>query len=159
MEDTITIQTVKEQIDIETNELIGYLVDGNISVPLDEGNRHYQEVQQWIAEDGIIEPQYTPEELEDIHAAKVLAEWKASRAEAVANIKVTVNGKVFDGDEDSQMKMTRAFSAMGDTDSTLWKLADNSVVFVSKDELKSAVKLSGEEQTRLWFSPEELTSV
>jgi len=52
---------VKEIRDIETNELTGYLVDG-MSVPLSEGNRHYREVVQYIADGGIVEEAYTEEE-------------------------------------------------------------------------------------------------
>ena len=53
------IQTVKEQRNIETGELQGYLVNGSMFVPLDKGNTHYQEVQEWIANGGSIEPAYT----------------------------------------------------------------------------------------------------
>lgn len=49
------IETVKIQADIEQPEtLIGYLVNGNMSVPLAEGNRHYNEVQEWIGSETII---------------------------------------------------------------------------------------------------------
>ena len=42
------MNTVKE---ITTDgELTGYLVDGNLNVPIATGNRHYQAVQEWIAE-------------------------------------------------------------------------------------------------------------
>jgi hypothetical protein len=38
--------------------------DGSVlSVPNAEGNRHYQELMQWVAEGNVILPQYTSEEL------------------------------------------------------------------------------------------------
>ena len=43
----------------------GYLVNGNMSVPNDPGNRHYNDVQEWIAEGNTPTPipQPTPEQL------------------------------------------------------------------------------------------------
>ena len=78
------------------------------------------------------------------------AEWKASRAEAVANIKVTVNDKVYDGDETSQTRIARAISVMNDTETIAWVLADDSVHMATKAELSEALKLAGAEQTSLW---------
>lgn len=51
--------TVKEQRNIETNELIGYVVDGVKFVPIDKGNRDYKEVLEWIAKENTPEPAYT----------------------------------------------------------------------------------------------------
>ena len=51
------INTVKTQEN-------GYLVNGNMSVPNVEGNRHYQEVQEWIAEGNTPEPEFTQAELD-----------------------------------------------------------------------------------------------
>lgn len=52
------IQTVKKQ------ESGGYLVDGKLSVPNDAGNRHYQEVMEWIAAGNTPEPWETTDERE-----------------------------------------------------------------------------------------------
>jgi hypothetical protein len=38
----------------------GYLVNGNIAVPMAEGNRDYQEVQGWLAEGNTPEPADIP---------------------------------------------------------------------------------------------------
>jgi len=40
----------------------GYLVNGNMSVPEAEGNRHYQMVQEWLAEGNELEPADIPPE-------------------------------------------------------------------------------------------------
>lgn len=57
--------TVKNQADINNpTVLTGYLVDGNMSVPLDINNRHNQEVQKWIGEGNTPEEAYTQQELD-----------------------------------------------------------------------------------------------
>ena len=47
-----------ENVDINSSILIGYEVtfeDGTISfVPLDEENRHYQEILEWVENGGVI---------------------------------------------------------------------------------------------------------
>lgn len=53
------IQTVKLVNDQDGNAS-GYLVNGSMSVPMAEGNRHYAMVQDWIAEGNIPEPADVP---------------------------------------------------------------------------------------------------
>ena len=86
------------------------------------------------------------ETAQDAVAAKKL------RDAAVAAIKVTVNGKVFDGDEVAQGRMARAVSVAAITgiNECQWKLADNTVVTVSNDELQQALSLSLQAQGDLW---------
>ena len=79
--------------------------------------------------------------------------FKAQRQILVDNIKVTVGGRVFDGDEVSQTRMARAAVAMTDTETVLWVLADNTPTQCTKAELIEALRLAGEEQTRLWVMP------
>ena len=60
------IDTVKLQADIDNPTVVtGYLVDGNKHVPIADGNRDYQEVQEWIAEGNIPDPAFTQQELDD----------------------------------------------------------------------------------------------
>ena len=47
------IETVKKMED-SSNNLTGYLVNNVMTVPLDTGNRHYAEIQQWIADGGTV---------------------------------------------------------------------------------------------------------
>ena len=77
---------------------------------------------------------------------------KKLRDTAVAAIKVTVNGKPFDGDEVAQGRMARAVAAAESAGITTyqWKLADNSVAAVSLDELKQALALAFQAQSELW---------
>jgi len=56
----MVINTVKKVIDPIRNEICSYrvtLVDENkiLHVPLDPANRHYQAIQEWVAEGNTIE--------------------------------------------------------------------------------------------------------
>jgi hypothetical protein len=66
-------------------------------------------------------------------------------------IVVEVDGKLFDGDEKSQDRMTRAISVLKEGESTLWVLADNQPTMVTKDELIEALRLAGAKQTEVWI--------
>ena len=44
----------------------GYLVNGSMSVPLSEGNRHYRGVQEWIAAGNTPDPEFTQDELDQL---------------------------------------------------------------------------------------------
>ena len=55
----------------------------------------------------------------------------------------TAAGKVFDGNEDAQNRMSRAVNAMEDADTLPWVLADNTIAQVSRAELREALKLAG----------------
>ena len=66
---------------------------------------------------------------------------------------IVSSGKIFDGDEKSQDRMLRAINIAvitGQTE-TEWKLADNTVVMVTLDELKEALALAGQEMSRIWL--------
>ena len=61
----ITVNTVKEQTKRNDNTVvIGYLLNGKMSVPLSQGNRHYKAIQEWITEGNTPEPAYTQAELD-----------------------------------------------------------------------------------------------
>ena len=89
---------------------------------------------------------------------------KTERAKAVSNILVKVDGLVFDGDEVSQERMSRAVTAAlaaGESMSatTTWVLHDNTVATVTIKQLATALRLAGEEQTRLWTVPYEASYI
>lgn len=79
--------------------------------------------------------------------------FKLTRADAVKNITVEVDGMVFDGDEDSQNRMSRAIVGLNAAGmvSTKWKLSTNEVVDVTVQQLAKAMLLSGEAMTNVWF--------
>ena len=88
----------------------------------------------------------------DFETAQDAVAAKKLRDAAVAAIKVTVSGKVFDGDEVAQGRMARAVAAAESAaiSTYQWKLADNSVAAVSLDELKQALALAFQAQSELW---------
>jgi len=53
------VTTVKLLNDDEGNPF-GYLLNGSMSVPMAEGNRHYRMIQEWIAEGNTPEPADPP---------------------------------------------------------------------------------------------------
>ena len=79
-------------------------------------------------------------------------EWKQQRQQAVDSITVTVNGKVFDGDELSQTRMARAIIGMqaAQVSELVWVLADNTPTMVTVAELTEALVLAGQAQAALW---------
>lgn len=96
------------------------------------------------------------EEIGDIlegNIVYVAAVRRKLKEDAVRSILVTVVDKVFDGDETSQGRMLRAIqiaAVTGET-TTMWKLADNSIVEVTLDELKEALSMSGKEMSKIWL--------
>ena len=79
---------------------------------------------------------------------------KQVKVNKVSWIKVTTTlGKTFDGDEKSQDRMTRAINiaAIAAQTETQWKLADNTIVEVTVEELKEALALAGQEMSRIWL--------
>jgi len=123
----------------------GFLVNGNMSVPQAEGNRHYQEVLEWIAEGNTPEPEFTKAELKQqvIDEANQLA--KATKQEALTSLTVTTSlGNEFDGNETARNNMLSAIQAstFTGTTETNWRMADNAVVEITLDELKEALTLS-----------------
>ena len=78
-------------------------------------------------------------------------QWKTQRQAAVDAITVEVDGMVFDGDEMAQTRMARAVTAADSLlETTEWTLADNTVAKVTAQQLKTACRLAGEAQTRIW---------
>jgi hypothetical protein len=80
---------------------------------------------------------------------------KKNKNSEISSLKVTTDsGKEFDGDETSQDRMLRAIQIAeitGETTTTTWRLADNTDVEVTLDELKEALSLAGKEMSRIWL--------
>lgn len=103
---------------------------------------------------------HAPAKPKDVAEAEALAQAKAERAAAVSSITVTVDGMVFDGDEVAQERMARTVTAATATgasmdDTTTWVLHGSIVAKVTIRQLATALRLAGEEQTRLWTIPYE----
>ena len=90
---------------------------------------------------------------------EILAEKKAERQAIVDSITVTVSsGKVFDGNEESQSRMSRAIQAAeiaGIQSTDNWVLANNVPTTVTLEELKEALVLSMQAMGAVWSAPYE----
>ena len=136
------IKTVKE-----INNKKGYLINNCISFVIDENSELLDSVKQWVNDGGIIEPEFTEEELE----SQRLAELKRAKTDALTKIVVEVGGKSFDGNETARLNMISAIQAselLGVNDNA-WKLADNTVATVTVDELKQTLALAIQEVGRI----------
>ena len=89
-------------------------------------------------------------ETQRVQAAKTLRQ-----AEVNAIVITTASGKAFDGDEQSQDRMSRAINALNALETTLWVLSDNTPTMVSREELQEALRLAGAAQTAIWVRPYE----
>lgn len=111
-----------------------------VSCPKVNSNIEYELVKEWLANGGVIEAEFTPEELE----AQAEAVAKVVRTQELANLTVEVNGHVFDANETARTNMMAAILSaelIGKTEES-WKLADNSVVLVTLAQLKEALALA-----------------
>lgn len=78
---------------------------------------------------------------------------KSNRTTLVENIEVEYNRVVYQGDEISQDRMSRAINGLPDDIATiLWKAKDNSSQELTRLDLKEILFMAGQEQTRIWFS-------
>jgi len=111
------------------------------------------DVQEIESEDGIsysyeqlLLQKDAPQELIEKEKAKRLEELKKERRlKALNSITVTTsNGNTFDGNEASRNNMLCAINAseIFNKTTTEWKLADNTIVTITLDELKEALALS-----------------
>lgn len=84
------------------------------------------------------------------HERDIVA-WKRGRQAAVDAITVTVDGKVFDGNEESQNRMARVIASADTMEQTAeWTLANNDAAIVTMAQLKQALALATEAQTAIW---------
>ena len=89
----------------------------------------------------------------ELEATQAREAFKAQRQEAVDNLEVTYEGTIYQGDEVSQGRMSRAILALpDDTTTTLWIAKDNTPMQLTKVDLSSILRLAGEAQTVLWIA-------
>jgi len=79
---------------------------------------------------------------------------KQDREQQVNNVIVTTqSGKSFDGNETAQNRMSRAITAMDETDTIQWVLSDNTLATVTREELREALRLAGAAMGQIWVAP------
>ena len=96
---------------------------------------------------------YAPQKPQELIDQENLKAAKLERAEYVSKIVVEVDGMQFDGDETSQDRMARSIVALNDGETVQWVLADNTIAQVTKEQLREALRKSGEAQTAIWADP------
>lgn len=114
------------------------------------------EVAQLQGDEWVVLPEYPTPPLPVPTPEELRAQAKAARAAAVDAITVTTTaGNTFDGDETSQTRMARAILVLQatSTPSTIWVLADNTVIDATAAELTEALALAGAAQAALWVIP------
>ena len=78
---------------------------------------------------------------------------KENRQMLVGLIEVGYKEVIYQGDETSQGRISRAINGLPDDITTiLWKAKDNSSHELTRLDLKEILFLAGQEQTRIWFS-------
>jgi hypothetical protein len=78
---------------------------------------------------------------------------KGKRALEVDGITVELDGKVLQGDENSQTRMARAIIALSvapEGATVAWKALDNSYIELTKEDLSIALLEAGIKQTEIW---------
>lgn len=111
-----------------------------------------------VMDDGAVRDA-TPEEASEIEARIAQGPsreaLKQARQAAVDAITVTVNGKVFDGDEISQGRMARALRVADITGQATctWVLHDNTAAEVTREDLAQALSLAMVAQGQVWVLP------
>lgn len=137
----------------EIRDAVGVISIEEDSPPLDYNPDFYDRKEDWEASTRpyIIYTYKDPVEISQL----LLKKAKQVRQELVDQIVVTTtSGKEFDGDEDSQDRMSRAINALEPGETTLWILADNTVdPAVTREELREALRKAGEAQTAVWAAP------
>ena len=146
------IKKVKEQRDIETNALTGYIINDTIYVPIDPANRHYQEIQEWIKQGGIIEQAFTEAERLEHFKQKLIKELKEKRDKQVSQIVVTLDsGEQLNGDEIAQTRMTRALNGLPDDETEIdWIDYNNNTIKLTRPKLREALQKAGQAQTEIY---------
>lgn len=101
-----------------------------------------------------------PAKPEEVVAQEELQAAKAERAATVAKNTVTVDGLVFDADEESQNRLSRGIVAalalgLPADQTTEWTLADNTAAQVTVQQMAQALLLAGQAQTSVWRKPYE----
>lgn len=82
---------------------------------------------------------------------KAISEWKANRQTLVDNIEVIYEGVVYQGDEVSQTRMSRAITALPDDEITIpWVAKDNTEHNLNRLDIKAILFQAGLQQSNIW---------
>lgn len=77
-------------------------------------------------------------------------EFKQKRTALIENLTVTVGGYTFDADEMSRSRMADTIVGLNPDEVQLWVLADNSVIYPTREVLIEVLRAIGAAQTAVW---------
>jgi hypothetical protein len=111
------------------------LVNGSVLVPIDENNRHYKEIQKWVKEGNVIEPEYTLEELKQFKKQEIEKSYEEALQQPIT---YNINGTdyTFQADEKSQDILNKVIVAAPDNFVTNWLDINNNFVQMTLKDLK-----------------------
>lgn len=99
--------------------------------------------------DGVFS-KYTP----PLTAEGIREAFKFNRELQVEALTVEYEGMTFDANEEAQNRMLRPIACLqNDTDTWLWVLTDNTVVYLTRPQFIGALTLMGTAQTNVWVQP------
>lgn len=103
----------------------------------------------------------TAEDLAQEELTAYKAKVKEAILDAIATMRVEVDGLAYDGNEPSQARMSRAIQTLVGDEPIPWRMYDNSTEIITKTELAKALRVSGVMMTKLWFcnSLEEVEAI
>lgn len=149
---------MKVAVNIQTKKIIDLLPDiatsntpfliNNGYIMLDIENPISSHIEN---EDGTVTTVFR-ELIEDDFKSYNKQNYKIMRQNIVDNIEVTYKGIVYQGDEVSQSRLSRAITGLPDDGSIQWKAKDNSINELTKADLKEILFLAGQKQTEIWFN-------
>lgn len=134
----------------------------DVKTAIEDNNADNVEDPEYIVKDLPVKPTWSDDDIAHITTDYVLglpevleakkSKLKEKRSLEVDNIVVEVDGMSFDGDEVSQNRMARAITALSvaEQPSTTWKLSNNELATVTKEQLAQALALAGQAQTDIW---------
>lgn len=109
------------------------------------------EIQDWLANNGVNFIDLSIDNDSATATAVNYAIAKRQRDFDVTQITVTTAaGNTFQGNEDAQTRMARAVTGLNPTETIQWKMADNTMLTVTREELKEALVLAGRAQETIW---------
>lgn len=78
---------------------------------------------------------------------------KEARDKSINELSISFNGKIFQADETSQIRMLKAILSLENNESIQWITKDNQIVTLTKEQLTNIFKKIIKEQTNIWLKP------
>lgn len=135
----------------------GLLVNEKNLVPVDEMNRNYQEVQAWIKNGGVIDPEFTDKEIQEQQKNQQKEQLEKDRKIAQFSNITLANGKELCGTAKARDNLFKAFVLMKESgeESIFWLDIDNNPFSITKDEILQVCNDFKERDSRLYLEEAE----